>query len=96
MERWILIDRFREEQKKLGNTQPRICWVICCSVPVCVAMDRVRPCSPAELLAFHYTQTKSSSPLAADVQTNVRADTNDERREAKSGRNCKRVTGIVA
>ena len=38
-------------------------------MPVCVAVDRLRPCTPAELLAFHCTQTNSSSPLAADAQT---------------------------
>ena len=38
-------------------------------MPVCVAVDRLRPCTPAELLAFHCTQTKGSSPLAADAQT---------------------------
>ena len=42
--------------------------VICDSVPVCVAIDRLRPCTSAELLAFHYAQTKSSTPLAADTQ----------------------------
>ena len=37
-------------------------------MPVCVAIDRLRPCTPAELLAFHYIQTKSSSPLGTDAQ----------------------------
>ena len=37
-------------------------------MPVCVAVDRLRPCTSAELLAFHYTQTKGSSPLATDAQ----------------------------
>ena len=60
---------FEKDKNSLGETQPRSCWVICDSVPVCVAIDRLRPCTPVELLAFHYTQTKSSSPLAADAQT---------------------------
>ena len=51
-----------------GETQSRTCWVICDSVPVCVATDRLRPCTPAELVAFHQTHTKSSSPLATDAQ----------------------------
>ena len=42
--------------------------VICDSVPACVAVDRLRPCTPAELLASHYTHTKISSPLATDTQ----------------------------
>ena len=59
---------FEKDRNSLGETQPRTCWVICDSVPVCVAVDRLRPCTPAELLAFHYTQTNSSSPLATDTQ----------------------------
>ena len=38
-------------------------------MPVCIAVDRLRPCTSAELLKFHYTQTKGSSPLATDAQT---------------------------
>ena len=38
-------------------------------MPVCVAVDRLRPCTSRESLAFHHTQTKGSSPLAPDVQT---------------------------
>ena len=50
--------------------QPRTCWVICDSVPVCVAVDRLRPCTSADLLAFHHTHThtKGSSPLVTDTQ----------------------------
>ena len=59
---------FEKDRNSLGETQPRTCWVICDSVPVCVAVDRLRPCTPAELLAFHHTHTKSSSPLATDTQ----------------------------
>ena len=121
----ILIS-FEKDKNSFGEIQPRTCWVICDSVPVCVAIDRLRPCTPAELLAFHYTQTKSSTPLAADAQTQKgfidertsfdiptitdpsrTADDeqddemseptqNDECREAKRGRNSKKVTGIVA
>ena len=60
---------FEKDGNSLGETQPRTCWVICDSVPVCVAVDRLRPCTSAELLAFHYTQTKGSSPLTTDAQT---------------------------
>ena len=59
---------FEKDRNSLGETQRRTCWVFCDSVPVCVAVDRVRPGTPAVLLAFHYTQTKSSSPLATDTQ----------------------------
>ena len=63
--------RFREGQQQ-PRSQPRTCWKICDSVPVCVAVDRLRPCTSAELLAFHYTQTKSFSPLAKDVSDTTR------------------------
>ena len=59
---------FEKDRNSLGETQPRTCWVICDSVPVCVAVDRLRPCTPAELLALHHKLTKSSSPLATDAQ----------------------------
>ena len=38
-------------------------------MPVFVAVDRSRPCTSAELLACHHTQTTGSSPLATDAQT---------------------------
>ena len=69
MECWSRLKGFEKDKNSLGETQPRTCWVICDSVPVCVAIDRLRPCTPAELLAFHCTQNKSSSPPAADTQT---------------------------
>ena len=58
-----------KDENSLGETHPRTCWIICDSVPVCVAIDRLRQCMSAELLVVHYTQTKSSTPLAADAQT---------------------------
>ena len=60
---------FEEDKNSLGETQPRTCRIICDSLPFSVAVDRLRPRTPAELLAFHCTQTKSSTPLAADAQT---------------------------
>ena len=59
---------FEKDINSLGETQQHSCWIICDSVPVCVASDRLRPCTPAELLALHYTQTTSSSTLATDAQ----------------------------
>ena len=60
---------FEKENDSLGVTQPRICWVVCNAIPVCVAVDRLRSCTSAELSAFHFTQTESSTPLATDAQT---------------------------
>ena len=41
-----------KDRNSVGETQPRTCWVICASVPVGVAVDRSRPCTPAEFLVF--------------------------------------------
>ena len=60
---------FEKDRNSLGETPPRTCWVICDSVPVCVDVDRLRPCTPAEFLVFHYSHTKSSAPLATDTDT---------------------------
>ena len=43
---------FEKDRNSLGETRPRTCWIICDSVPVCVAIGRLRPCTPAELLGF--------------------------------------------
>ena len=51
----------------LSETEPRTCSIICDSVSVPVAVDHLCPCTSAELLTFHCTQTRSSSPLATDA-----------------------------
>ena len=69
---WSVASRLigsEKDKNSLCETQPRTCWIICDSLPVCVATDRLRPCTSAELLAFHFTQTKSSASLAADAHT---------------------------
>ena len=61
---------FEKDKNSIGETQLCTCWVICNSVPVCVAIDRLLPCTPTELLTFlHCTQNESCTPLAADIQT---------------------------
>ena len=36
-------------------------WVICDGLPVLVSLDKIRPCTAAELLAYHYMQDKEIS-----------------------------------
>ena len=43
---------FEKDRNSLGEAQPRNCWAICDSVPVCVAADRLRPCTSPELFGF--------------------------------------------
>ena len=52
---------FEKDRDSIRETQPRTCWVICDSVPVCVAVDRQRPCTSADLVAFHYTTCSDQS-----------------------------------
>ena len=51
---------FEKDRNSLGETQPRTCWIIFDSVPVCVAVDRLRPCTSAELLACQKLYTSRS------------------------------------
>ena len=64
---------FEKDRNSFGATQPRTCWVICDTVPVCVAFDRLRSCTSAELLVFHNTQTKGSSSLRQTLRHNNKA-----------------------
>ena len=50
------------------------CWVMCDGIPVCVAKDRLRPCTAAELLAYQYTN-KNFEAATTEQQSYV-----DERR----------------
>ena len=38
------------------NKDPSTAWVICDGLPVCVATDKMRPCTVAELLAYQFMQ----------------------------------------
>mgnify|MGYP003309443906 CR=1 FL=1 len=40
------------------DKEPSSCWVVCDGVPVCVATDKIRPCTAAELLAYQFMQGK--------------------------------------
>ena len=76
---------FEKDRNSLGETQSRSCWVIFDSVPVCVAVDRLRPCTPAELvLAFHFTRTDSSSlhnPTVADPSHTANEEEDEDERD---------------
>ena len=42
---------------------PAVCWVICDGIPVCVSVDKIRPCTAAELLAYQLTYDPSKLDL---------------------------------
>ena len=50
--------------------------MICDGLPVCIATDRLRPCTAAELLAYHYMNDQRRTPIA---QTHEQQSYIDER-----------------
>jgi len=50
------------------NQEPATAWVICDGLSVCVATDKLRPCTAAELLAYHYMQNRPSEPISETHQ----------------------------
>ena len=50
------------------NKDPHAAWVICDGIPVCVATDKIRPCTAAELLAFHYMNGETMPPVVSQTQ----------------------------
>ena len=60
---------FEKDKGGPGEGPPRSCWVICDSVPICVAVDRLRPCSAEELLAYHYVQSQATGNPTPEVST---------------------------
>ena len=54
---------FEKDKNSLSETHPRD------SISVRIAIDRLRLCTSAELLVFHYAQTKGSTPVATGART---------------------------
>ena len=59
---------FEKDRNSLGDTQPRTCWIICDSVPVCVAVDRLRPCTSGHNKVSSMNVLRSIRHLATDCQ----------------------------
>ena len=51
------------------NKDPHAAWVICDGIPVCVATDKIHPCTAAELLAFHYMNGETMPPVVSQKQS---------------------------
>ena len=49
------------------NADPSSCWVICDGVPVCVALDKIRPCTAPELLAYQYLAAQNPRSTEIDL-----------------------------
>ena len=43
-----------EVDPKKHDQAPAVAWVVCDGLPVCIATDKLRPCTLAELLAYQY------------------------------------------
>ena len=68
---------FEKHRNSLGETQPPARWIICDSVPVCVVVDRLRPCTPSELLAFDYGKPKVLHLLRQTLRHNKASSMNE-------------------
>ena len=52
-----------EHDDTYTDRPPAVCWVICDGIPVCVSVDKIRPCTAAELLAYQLTYDPSKLDL---------------------------------
>jgi hypothetical protein len=57
---------FETSPDKPGS-DPSSCWVICDGVPVCVALDKIRPCTAPELLAYQYMASQNPRSVEIDL-----------------------------
>jgi hypothetical protein len=57
-----------EVDSKEPDKDPHAAWVICDGIPVCVATDKIRPCTAAELLAYTYMHGEGM-PAVSQTQT---------------------------
>ena len=67
-----------ESDPNYPDKPPSTAWVICDGLPVCVATDKIRPCTSAELLAYQYMQGQRP-PDNPVVSTTVQQSFIDER-----------------
>ena len=74
---------FEHDPGKPDET-PTTCWVICDGVPVCVGTDKIRPCTSAELLAYHYMTLPNPDIPSALVESDKQQSFLDARKDAPS------------
>ena len=60
-----------ETDPNYPNRPPASCWVICDGLSVLVALDKIRPCTAAELLAYQFMHGK-------DIPDNVVAESPEQ------------------
>ena len=60
-----------ETEPNYPNRPPASCWVICDGLSVLVALDKIRPCTAAELLAYQFMHGK-------DIPDNVIAESPEQ------------------
>ena len=64
--------RWSTASRVIGHDGPKTIWVVNEGVPVCVSVDRLRPCTPPESLAYLHTNGPGPRPVfqsgAPDVQ----------------------------
>ena len=59
--------RWSTTARVIGFDGEKVIWVLCEGVPFCVALDKIRPATPAETLAYINTRGPGVDPLSVDV-----------------------------
>ena len=58
-EKWSTASRvIGFDGRHLGHTDEKCMWVLCESLPVSVAVDKIRQCTPEEILAWQYMNNR--------------------------------------
>ena len=55
--------RWSSTARIVGFENDKTLWVLCEGTPFCVAIDRIRPSTPAETLAYLYLNKSSEDPI---------------------------------
>ena len=53
-----------ETDKRFPDREPINAWLVCDGLPVCVAVEKLRPCTSAELLAYQFMSPRSKNRYA--------------------------------
>ena len=65
-----------ETDPKNPDKDPSTAWVVCDGLPVCVAIDKIRPCTAAELLAYQFMNGKdlANAPVIESAEQQMFVD----------------------
>jgi hypothetical protein len=76
-----------EVDQKNPEKDPATAWVICDGLSVCVATDKLRPCTAAELLAYKYVQDQvPQHPVSETQEQEAFVDEREKKQKQRSTR----------